>query len=608
MPVHGTQAAASRDSVDESSRRRCEPECSRRRTGSSTDHRRRGGSSSLDRWRRSSGPAGRLAAALPAFEPRAEQLELATGGGRSARLGEHLLAEAGTGTGKSLAYLLPALASGKRVVVATATKALQQQLLTKDVPAAAVALDRPVDCVASQGPGELPLPAAARRPRAARRLGGGAVPDGGGRGAVRGAARLDRDDGDGRSCRAAVRAQQNVAVGRARSRRRPVSRAPALPRADDLLLGGRHASGRTRGARDHEPRALPRRRCRPVAWRRAGLDVLPDHDAVVFDEAHRLEDAALPGSAAGCRSPASVGWPATSSARPENGARPAPATPARRDRDARSRPPRLAGGSTRSRTTRLPGRRRRALDDVVALAAASGPARRDAAGQRGGGDALARRALGTARRPRDVLRASIPTASRGPSRAPSPGRPSTSPAVLRDALWDRDVTAVLVSATLEPDFLARRLGLDDARGCDALFAVRLRGAGAALRAGATARAALARLLRTTRRGGSRALPALARPRARAHDLLPRARGGRDACRAGARVPGPVPGRRARESGCSSSSGTRSTRCSSRRPRSGRASTCAGEALSLLVIDKLPFAPPDDPLVQARCERIDGRGR
>ena len=56
---------------------------------------------------------------------------------RALAFGEHLVAEAGTGVGKSLAYLIPALESGQRVVVATATKALQEQLLGKDVPIAA---------------------------------------------------------------------------------------------------------------------------------------------------------------------------------------------------------------------------------------------------------------------------------------------------------------------------------------------------------------------------------------------------------------------------------------------------------------------------------------
>src|SRR6185437_12988290 len=61
------------------------------------------------------------------------------------------IAEAGTGVGKSLAYLIPALESGQRVVVATATKALQEQLLTKDVPIAAAALGRKVDVAVLKG-------------------------------------------------------------------------------------------------------------------------------------------------------------------------------------------------------------------------------------------------------------------------------------------------------------------------------------------------------------------------------------------------------------------------------------------------------------------------
>ena len=87
---------------------------------------------------------------LPGYEARPEQLELAEAVARALARGEHLLAEAGTGTGKSLAYLVPALESGLRVVVATATKALQEQLLTKDVPLAAAALGRDVGSPSSR--------------------------------------------------------------------------------------------------------------------------------------------------------------------------------------------------------------------------------------------------------------------------------------------------------------------------------------------------------------------------------------------------------------------------------------------------------------------------
>src|ERR671924_724312 len=97
------------------------------------------------------GPGGRLAATLPGFEPRSEQAALAQEVGDALERGEHLLAEAGTGTGKSLAYLIPALESGLRVVVATATKALQRQLVGNDVPLAAAALGRDVQVAVLKG-------------------------------------------------------------------------------------------------------------------------------------------------------------------------------------------------------------------------------------------------------------------------------------------------------------------------------------------------------------------------------------------------------------------------------------------------------------------------
>src|SRR5207249_11561050 len=88
---------------------------------------------------------------MPGFEPRPQQAELAAAVSTSFASGRHLLAEAGTGTGKSLAYLIPALDSGRRIVVSTATKALQEQLLTKDVPIAAAALGREVRVAVLKG-------------------------------------------------------------------------------------------------------------------------------------------------------------------------------------------------------------------------------------------------------------------------------------------------------------------------------------------------------------------------------------------------------------------------------------------------------------------------
>ncbi|MBZ4412993.1 ATP-dependent DNA helicase [Myxococcus sp. XM-1-1-1] len=80
------------------------------------------------------GPGGALQVALPAYEHRPEQLQMARAVERAFAERSYLLAEAGTGTGKTLAYLVPALLSGRRVVVSTATKTLQDQIFFKDLP------------------------------------------------------------------------------------------------------------------------------------------------------------------------------------------------------------------------------------------------------------------------------------------------------------------------------------------------------------------------------------------------------------------------------------------------------------------------------------------
>ena len=80
------------------------------------------------------GPGGALQAALPAYEHRPEQLQMARAVERAFTERSYLLAEAGTGTGKTLAYLVPSLLSGRRVVVSTATKTLQDQIFFKDLP------------------------------------------------------------------------------------------------------------------------------------------------------------------------------------------------------------------------------------------------------------------------------------------------------------------------------------------------------------------------------------------------------------------------------------------------------------------------------------------
>jgi ATP-dependent DNA helicase DinG len=75
-----------------------------------------------------------VTAALDGAEHRPGQRDMAERVARAVDTGRHAIVQAGTGTGKTLAYLVPLVLSGRRVIVATATKALQDQLATKDLP------------------------------------------------------------------------------------------------------------------------------------------------------------------------------------------------------------------------------------------------------------------------------------------------------------------------------------------------------------------------------------------------------------------------------------------------------------------------------------------
>jgi ATP-dependent DNA helicase DinG len=90
------------------------------------------------------GEEGPLAAAIDGFTTRAEQIDMAEAVGRALRTRGRLIVEAGTGTGKTFAYLVPALLSGRRVIVSTGTRTLQDQLFHRDVPAVTRAIGRPV--------------------------------------------------------------------------------------------------------------------------------------------------------------------------------------------------------------------------------------------------------------------------------------------------------------------------------------------------------------------------------------------------------------------------------------------------------------------------------
>jgi ATP-dependent DNA helicase DinG len=83
---------------------------------------------------------GLLAAAVPDYRPRPEQLEMAQAIHETIERTGVLVAEAGTGTGKTFAYLVPALLAGGKVIVSTGTKTLQDQLFDRDLPAVRNAL------------------------------------------------------------------------------------------------------------------------------------------------------------------------------------------------------------------------------------------------------------------------------------------------------------------------------------------------------------------------------------------------------------------------------------------------------------------------------------
>lgn len=95
-------------------------------------------------WEAIFGPDGPLARAIPGYTMREEQIGMAAAVDHALRTRGRLVVEAGTGTGKTFAYLVPTLLSGKRVVVSTGTRTLQDQLFARDLPTVAAALGRPV--------------------------------------------------------------------------------------------------------------------------------------------------------------------------------------------------------------------------------------------------------------------------------------------------------------------------------------------------------------------------------------------------------------------------------------------------------------------------------
>jgi ATP-dependent DNA helicase DinG len=226
---------------------------------------------------------GSFAQAFSRFEHRPGQLRMAEAVERTIENGGVLLVEAGTGTGKTLAYLLPALLSGKRVVVSTGTKTLQDQIMEQDLPMLERALGEPAEAVCVKGlsnylclrrlselaksPDAVRAPLAAQLPlveelRQRSRIG-------------------DRAEleslGEDAEIWSHVTSSSETRIGARCAFFEECFVTALRRRAEDarLLVVNHHlyfADLATRGPH--------------------GGGILPEHDAVIFDEAHQIEDVA----------------------------------------------------------------------------------------------------------------------------------------------------------------------------------------------------------------------------------------------------------------------------------------------------------------------------
>ena len=97
------------------------------------------------------GPEGSMARSLEDFEFRASQVQMARLIEKAMAQKVPAIVEAGTGTGKTLGYLVPLVLSGKKAVISTGTKNLQEQIFFKDVPLLSKATGLEVDCILMKG-------------------------------------------------------------------------------------------------------------------------------------------------------------------------------------------------------------------------------------------------------------------------------------------------------------------------------------------------------------------------------------------------------------------------------------------------------------------------
>jgi ATP-dependent DNA helicase DinG len=237
----------------------------------------------------------KVTAALPGGgDERPGQQAMATAVSGAIRDRQHLIVQAGTGTGKSLAYLVPALLSGSRIIVSTATKALQDQLAGKDLPFLQEHLPEPFEFAVLKGRSNYLC-----KQRAREVSGGGDQLD------LSGASEAPGDDGAelgrfGREIRRLITWSLTAETGdRSDLPFEPSARAWAMVSVGATECPGkaRCPSGETCFAEQARERAayadvIVVNTHLYATHLAAGGAILPDHDVVIFDEAHELEDIA----------------------------------------------------------------------------------------------------------------------------------------------------------------------------------------------------------------------------------------------------------------------------------------------------------------------------
>lgn len=530
-----------------------------------------------------------------------EQADLAQAVADALERDEHLLAEAGTGTGKSLAYLIPSLRSGKRVAVSTATKALQEQLIAKDVPLAAAALGREVRCTVLKGRANY----LCRKSLSGLELLAGSGPA------------LFRTADDAEEFERMREWVEATTTGD----RAELSFEPSASLWAELSVGGDRCLGR----RCEHAKTCFSERAREQAGeaelvivnhalyladvalraRADGAGILPEHDAVVFDEAHRLEEAA----AAWFGGRVSLGRLRLLARDAERACRAGGAAPPLKPLADLDRLGALVLGELEPASGRLrltAGALAPVLDAVLTLSAALADLAIALRGISDDADAVGRRASLVA----DDLEACLTLDDPDRVSWVEPGAIAWAPVdvstILREELWERPVTAVLVSATLEPLLVRRRLGLQDVEQIEVESPYDYRSQ-ALLYAPVD--------LPEPRSPGApdriaEEVEALCRISCGRALVLTTSYRGLDELveRVAPRLPYPV-------------------LCQGDAPRERllerfrddvdsvlfatatfwQGVDVSGESLSLVVIDKLPFAAPGDPLVEGRCERIAREG-